>query len=156
MAHPDPNPAYVAAVQDLVASAPYPELLGMRLAAMEIDSCEIELNVEDRHMQPFGIVHGGVVASLIDTATFWAGFLRLPEDAGLVNVDLKLNYLEAVPAGAGLLRAEGICLRPGRQVSYAEARVLDKAGRLIGHGTSTLMALPGRGLPIDLPKLIEG
>jgi len=148
----EPNPAYVAAVQELVASAPFPELMGMRLASMEIDRCTVELEIERRHLQPFGIVHGGVIATLIDTATFWAGFLRLPDDAGLVNVDLKLNYLEAVPEGGGRLRAEGTCLRPGRQVSYAEARVLDDSGRLVGHGASTLMALPGRGLGIDLPK----
>lgn len=151
-----PSPDYVAAVQDLVASAPYPGLLGMRLAAMDLDSCSVELDVERKHLQPFGIVHGGVIATLIDTATFWAAFLRLPQDAGLVNVDLKLNYLEAVPAGAGRLRAEGTCLRPGRQVSYAEARVLDTTGRLVGHGTSTLIALPGKGLDLGLPKFVDG
>lgn len=155
MTAPHPNGAYIAAVQELVASAPYPELLGMRLTELGLDRSAVEIEVERRHMQPFGIVHGGVVATLIDTATFWAGFLRLPEDAGLVNVDLKLNYLEAVPAGAGRLRAEGTCLRPGRQLSYAEARVLDASGRLVGRGASTLMALPGRGLEIDLPKFIE-
>ena len=68
MDEPAPNPAYVAAVQDLVASAPFPGLMGMRLAEMELDRCVVELDVEQKHMQPFGIVHGGVVATLIDTA----------------------------------------------------------------------------------------
>ena len=86
-----PNPAYLQALQDSVRTAPYPQLIGMMLSAIDFDSCRIDLELGERHMQPFGIVHGGVLATLIDTATFWAGYLRLPEDMGLVNVDLKLN-----------------------------------------------------------------
>ena len=48
----------------------------MRIAALAFDCCRIELTLGERHMQPFGIVHGGVLATLIDTATFWAGFMR--------------------------------------------------------------------------------
>ena len=145
------NPAFVAAVQQSVRAAPYPELIGMVISALEFDSCRIELDVGERHLQPFGIVHGGVLATLIDTATFWAGYMRLPEDAGLVNVDLKLNYLKAVTGG--YLRAEGRCLRAGRQISYAEASVIDAGGELVAHGTSTLMALPGKGLKLGVSKL---
>ena len=149
---PQANPAYVAAVQESVRTAPYPALIGMQLAAMDFDRCRIELELGERHMQPFGIVHGGVLATLIDTATFWAGFLRLPDDCGMVNVDLKLNYLKAVARGK--LRAEGRCLRPGRQISYTEASVFDEAGELVAHGTSTLMALPGKGLKLGLQKFL--
>ena len=146
------NPAFVAAVQQSVRAAPYPELIGMVISALEFDSCRIELDVGERHLQPFGIVHGGVLATLIDTATFWAAFMRLPEDAGLVNVDLKLNYLKAVAKGH--LRAEGECLRAGRQISYTVASVYNEAGELVAHGTSTMMALPGKGLRVDVPKFI--
>lgn len=147
-----PNPAYLQALQDSVRTAAYPQLIGMTLAAIKFDGCRIELELGERHLQPFGIVHGGVLATLIDTATFWAGFLRLPEDAGLVNVDLKLNYLKAVTRGP--LRAEGRCLRAGRQISYAEASVFDQAGELVAHGTSTLMALPGKGLALGVGKFL--
>src|SRR6185369_2895962 len=146
------NPAFVAAVQQSVRSAPYPELIGMVITALEFDSCRIELDAARRHLQPFGIVHGGVIATLIDTATFWAGFMRLPEDAGLVNVDLKLNYLKAVSGGR--LRADGRCLRAGRQISYAEASVFDADGELVAHGASTLMALPGKGLKLGVSKFL--
>ena len=147
-----PNPAYLQAIRDSVRRAPYPGLIGMTIEALAFDSCRIELELGERHLQPFGIVHGGVLATLIDTATFWAAFLRLPEDAGLVNVDLKLNYLKAVAHGH--LRAEGHCLRAGRQLSYAEASVFDAAGELVAHGTSTLMALPGKGLQLGIPKFL--
>ena len=149
----NPNPAYIQALQESVRTAPYPALIGMRLAAIGFESCRIELDLAKHHLQPFGIIHGGVLATLIDTATFWAGFLRLPEEAGMVNVDLKLNYLEAVSKGH--LRAEGRCMRSGRQISYAEASVYDDAGALVAHGTSTLMALPGKGLKLGVRKFLE-
>ena len=77
-------------------------------------------------------------------------FLRLPPDAGLVNIDLKLNYLQ--PANAGRLTATGRCIRPGRTLSYTEAHVYDERGELLAHGTSTLMALPGRGIDVGVAK----
>jgi len=147
-----PNPAFIAAVQASVREAPYPKLIGMRIAVLEFDACRIDLDLEARHLQPFGIVHGGVLATLLDTATFWSAYLRLPQGTGLVNVDLKLNYLKSV--GSGELRTEGRCLRAGRQISYAEASVRDAAGDLVAHGTSTLMALPGKDLPIELRKFL--
>jgi uncharacterized protein (TIGR00369 family) len=73
-----PNPDYIKAVQDSVHTAPYPELIGMKIAALDFDSCRIELELGKRHLQPFGIVHGGVLATLIDTATFWAAFCDCP------------------------------------------------------------------------------
>jgi uncharacterized protein (TIGR00369 family) len=147
-----PNPAYMKAVQDIVHASPYPKLIGLTIGALEFDSCRIELTLRNDHMQPFGIVHGGVLATLIDTATFWAAFVRLPEDAGLVNVDLKLNYLKAVVSGH--LRAEGRCLRAGRQISYTVASVYDDDNELIAHGTSTMMSLPGKGLQVGIPKFL--
>jgi uncharacterized protein (TIGR00369 family) len=148
-----PNPDYIKAAQDNVHKAPYPALIGMTIAALDFDSCRIDLSIRHDHLQPFGIVHGGVLATLIDTATFWAAFMRVPEDAGLVNVDLKLNYLKAVSQGR--LRAEGQCLRPGRQISYAVASVFDETGELVAHGTSTLMTLPGKGMKVSIPKFIS-
>ncbi len=144
------NAPYIQALQDLVRDAPFPRLMGMRLEAIDVDSATIVLDIDERHFQPFGIVHGGVLATLIDTATFWAAFLRLPPHAGLVNIDLKLNYLQ--PANAGRLTATGRCIRPGRTLSYTEAHVYDERGELLAHGTSTLMALPGRGIDVGVAK----
>ncbi len=90
---------------------------------------------------------------MIDTATYWASFLNVPQDVGLVNVDLKLNYLR--PVGIGRLVAQGRCIKPGRTVSYAEASVTDADGKLVAHGTSTLMALPNQGLRVQACKFLE-
>ncbi len=149
----DPNPDYIRELKRIVNTSPYPSHMHMSLAEISYDAASIDMALDQCHLQPYGIVHGGVIATLIDTATFWAGFLRLPEDAGLVNVDLKLNYLNSVVNGR--LRAEGICIRPGKTISYAEARVMDSAGELIAHGTSSLMTLPGKGMKMKFPKFMD-
>ena len=145
-----PNEAYIQELYELVNHAPFPKHLPFWLESIELDKAIVKLEVGDCHMQPFGIVHGGVLATLIDTATFWAAFLRLPEDAGLVNVDLKLNYLR--PVSAGVLLARGECIKSGRTISYAEAIVVDSAGVLYATGASTLMALPGKGIHLKSRK----
>lgn len=149
---PIPNPEFIAELKQIVNTSPYPSHMSMRLAEIEIDTADIELDIGTCHMQPFGIVHGGVLATLIDTATFWAVFMRIPQDAGLVNIDLKLNYLK--PVADGRLTAEGRAIRSGKSISYAEARVLDSAGELVAHGTSTLMTLPGKGLKMKAAKFL--
>ena len=92
-----------------------------------------------------------MIATLIDTATFWAVYMRIPEGAGLVNIDLKLNYLK--PVESGLLIAEGRTIRSGNSISYAETNVLNEKRELIAHGTSTLMTLPGKGLRLHSPQV---
>jgi uncharacterized protein (TIGR00369 family) len=156
MSNPTPiiNPEYVRRLKEMALDASYPRLIGMAMDDIVIDRATIGLELDpQRHLQPFGIVHGGVLATLIDTATFWAAFLRLPPDAGLVNIDLKLNYLQ--PAIAGRLTATGRCIRPGRTLSYTEAHVYDAGGELLAHGTSTLMALPGRGFDLEVAKFLD-
>jgi len=147
------NPEYIAALKIEVKNSPYPRHMAMELDEIEFDKADIVLNLDRYHLQPFGIVHGGVIATMIDTATFWAAFLRLPEDTGLVNVDLKLNYLQSVIKGK--LIAKGICIRSGRSLSYAEAKVFDDNMNLVAHGTSTLMALPGKGLGLRSKKFLS-
>ena len=147
-----PNPDYIAELYQVVNSSSYPTHMAMRLKEIDLDRAVIQLNVDRCHLQPYGIVHGGVVATLIDTATFWAVFMRISEPDGLVNIDLKLNYLKSVEKGR--LIAEGRSIRSGKKISYAEAGVRNKDGDLIAHGTSTLMTLPGKGLTMKNKKFI--
>jgi len=147
------NPAFVETLKDTVKNSPYPTHMRMTLEHVGRDRAEVVIQLADCHLQPFGIVHGGVVATIIDTATFWAAFLRLPATDGLVNIDLKLNYLKSIVSGK--LIARGACIRPGRSISYAEASVYDESENLIAHGTSTLMVLPEKGLQLGVPKFIE-
>lgn len=147
------NESYIRELLEVVNTSPFPQHLHMRLISIEMDRARVDLQVDECHFQLFGIVHGGALSTLIDTATFWSAFLRLPEDAGMVNIDLKLNYLK--PVSSGLLSTEGRCIRSGRTISYAEAGVRDGDGELVAHGTSTLMTLPGKGIRLNTKKFIQ-
>lgn len=149
-----PNPAYVQALIEKINSSPFPSHLPFRVTSITPNMCLVELDVTEQHMQPLGTVHGGIIATLIDTATYWAPFLGIPQDAGMVNVDLKLNYLKPTMLGSKLI-TEGNCLRAGRTINYAEASVRNERGDLVAHGTSTLMVLPGQGMELGVSKFIE-
>jgi uncharacterized protein (TIGR00369 family) len=150
---PEPNEAYIKKLIEKVNTSPFPRHLRMKLVSISFDQATVKLETGQCHLQPFGIVHGGVMATLIDTATFWSVFLRLPENAGLVNIDLKLNYLRSI--ASGVMSAEGRCIRAGRSINYAEASVKDSKGNLIAHGTSTLMVLPGKGIRLETKKFLD-
>jgi uncharacterized protein (TIGR00369 family) len=100
--------------------------------------------VEEKHLQAFGYVHGGVFASIVDTAAFWAVFCKLDENVGITSVDLKLNYL--APVQKGKLIARGRCIKLGKTLGLGEAEITSSEGKLIAQGTSTLIILPGFGL----------
>ena len=148
-----PNPEYIRELIEVINASPFPDHMSMLLLEVALDSAVLELSTDRCHLQAFGIVHGGVLATLIDTATFWAVYMRIPEDAGLVNIDLKLNYLR--PVENGLLIAEGRTIRSGKSISYAETNVLNEKRELIAHGTSTLMTLPGKGLKLNTRKFLD-
>ena len=78
---PQPNPEYISELVEIVNSSPFPEHMAMRLLSIELEKAVIELKTANYHLQAYGIVHGGVLATLIDTATFWSVYLRIPEDA---------------------------------------------------------------------------
>jgi uncharacterized protein (TIGR00369 family) len=144
------NPEYIEHVKPFVNHSPYFELLSMKILDVGVGFSLLEVDLAEKHLQPFGFVHGGVFASIIDAAAFWAVFSGIEDpNAGATTVDLKLNYL--APAVSGKLIAKGRQIKLGKTLGYAEATVTDENGRLLAHGTSTLMILPGNGLSMDPP-----
>jgi uncharacterized protein (TIGR00369 family) len=144
------NPLYRERLFALIDGAPFVRHMGMRISDLAWGRAAFEMVAAEFRMQPFGVVHGGNIATLIDTATFWACFLSMDSDEdGLATVDLKLNYLAPVRAEA--LRCEGTLIKAGKTLSYAEAEVRGGDGRLVAHGTSTLMRLPGLGVKLGIP-----
>jgi uncharacterized protein (TIGR00369 family) len=133
------NPAYVEIVTERVNQCPYFSLIAMSLEDVGIGECRLEVRVQERHLQPFGIVHGGVFSSLVDAAAFWAVYPELDEHLGLTTVEMKLNYL--APASQGFMIAKGRRLRVGNTLCLGEASVENEKGLLLAHGTATMMIL---------------
>ncbi|MFQ6078096.1 MAG: PaaI family thioesterase [Thermodesulfobacteriota bacterium] len=150
------NPQYVEAVSALVNRCPYFTLLSMSIRDIGIGYSLLDIDVQNKHLQPFEAVHGGVFASIIDAAAFWAVFPEVDENVGMTSVDLKVNYL--APAQSGKLIARGRRIKLGKTLSLGEAEVINQENTILAHGTSTLMVLRNLGgafkhsLP---PKFIE-
>ena len=151
------NPEYIKRIREIVSTSPYFELLSMKLVDVGIGYSSLEIDLTQKHLQPFGMVHGGVFSSIIDAAAFWAVYCGIEDqEAGMTTVDLKLNYL--APAVSGKLIASGRQIKLGRTLGYAEAEVLDENGKIVAHGTSTLIIMPGKAVKADPPlpaKFIE-
>jgi uncharacterized protein (TIGR00369 family) len=150
------NPKYVEIVSALNNDCPYYALLSMAVRDVRLGWACLEIELQEKHLHPFGAVHGGVYASLIDSAVYWAVFSEIDEDLSMTSVDLKVNYL--APTQAGKLVAEGRRIKLGKTLALGEATVTNQEGKMLAHGTSTLMILgtPEREFDVELPpKFIE-
>jgi uncharacterized protein (TIGR00369 family) len=144
------NPDYIERVNQLINRCPYFDLLSLRISEVGAGFSVMEIDLAQKHLQPFGFVHGGVFASIIDAASFWSLFYEIEDqDTGVTTVDLKLNYL--APAVSGKLIARGRQIKLRRKVGYADAEVTDAKGRILAHGSSTVILLPGQGLKANPP-----
>jgi uncharacterized protein (TIGR00369 family) len=94
-------------------------------------------------LNPMGIVHGGWALTLIDSATGCAAHTLLPAGIGYTTVETKVNFSRAIRADTGRVRCEGRVIAQGRQIISAEAVVRGLDGRVLAHGTSTLLVLQG-------------
>jgi uncharacterized protein (TIGR00369 family) len=122
------------------------KLFGFELTAAAPGSAVLRMRVRRSHRQVHGVVHGGILASLSDTAAGMAAYTVLPRGARLATVEMKINYLE--PVERGDLLAEARVLRRGRNLAVAECEVHD-GRRLVAKALLTFSILSGkrRGLP---------
>ena len=91
---------------------------------------------------PIGVVHGGLVCTLLDTVAGCAVHTTLPQGMAYTSIELKVNYLRAVHASSGPLTAVGTVAKPGRRVAFAEGEVRDSAGRVVATASSSLLVFP--------------
>ncbi len=134
------NPKYKEALATLINRSPYFSLLSMEIKDLEWGACILEVELEEKHLQPFGYVHGGLIASVIDAAAFWAVFPQVKDGMGLTTVEMKVNYL--APVQRGKIVAKGRCIKIGRTLALGEAYINSAGGNLLAHGTATMMVVP--------------
>jgi uncharacterized protein (TIGR00369 family) len=151
MAEPKLNPRYTEAVTEVVNRSPYFSLLSMEIKDLQWGTCILEVKIDKKHLQPFGFVHGGAIASVMDAAAFWAVFPQVEKGIGLTTVEIKVNYL--APIQKGKLVAYGRCIKMGKTLALGEALIKSEEGGLIAHGTATMMVVPDLRIPgyEDLP-----
>lgn len=133
-----------AIVEGALPQAPVGQPLSFRLAEVGDGLAVFEGDPVPSLLNPLGAVHGGFALTLIDSACGAAVHSRLPAGTGYTTVETKANFVRAITPATGRVRAEGRVVSLGRRIATAEARVLDAQGRVLAHGTSTLMILEAR------------
>jgi len=98
-------------------------------------------------LNPMGTVHGGWALTLIDSATACAAHTLLPAGALYTTIETKANFSRPITRDTGRVRAEGRVVSQGRQIISAQAQLLSRDGRVLAHGTSTIMVLAPRTSP---------
>lgn len=121
--------------------APISELLDFRPTEVGEGRAVFEVEPGEKHYNPIGVVHGGLLATLLDSAMACAVHATLPAGTGYTTVELHVNLVRPVTAETGRLRAEGEVLHRGSRVATAQGRVVDASGRLCAHGTTTCLIL---------------
>ena len=132
--------AYWRAVADgRLPAPPISELIQMRVVDVEDGGITFTCTPDGSMYNALGMVHGGAVCTLLDTATGCALHTTLPRGVGFSTVEIKVNYLKAVTASSGRLTAVGAVVKAGSRIGFAEAKVTDASGELVATATSTLL-----------------
>jgi uncharacterized protein (TIGR00369 family) len=97
----------------------------------------------EHHYNPIGSVHGGVAATLLDSALGCAVHSTLEAGVGYTTVDLQVSFVRPLTSSSGVVRCEGRIIHAGGRVATAEARITDADERLYAHGTATCLILRG-------------
>jgi uncharacterized protein (TIGR00369 family) len=115
-------------------------LLGFVVKSVEPGRAVFEMEVDERHHNPMGTLHGGVYCDLADAAMGYAYAATLAEGEAFTTVELKINFFR--PVRKGRLTAEASVVRAGATLAYVECDVKDGDGRLAARAASTCMKLP--------------
>jgi len=122
---------------------PIGQALSFWLAEVGDGSAVFEAEAGQHLLNFSGVAHGGWGLTLIDSATGCAAFSTLPAGVGFTTIETKANFNRPITQDSGRVRCEGRVLSVGRRIITADATLMSKDGRMIAHGTSTIMVLEG-------------
>ncbi len=141
-----PGLDYLRAIQDgEIPPPPVAVLFGMDRPRIEPGHAVFEMPVGEHLYNPIGTVHGGVLATLLDSAMGCAVHSTLPAGVGYTTVDLAVTYLRPVTRDSGRLRCEAEVIHAGRTVATARAQLVDGNDKLCATATTTCLILRPSG-----------
>jgi uncharacterized protein (TIGR00369 family) len=133
-----------AIIDGTLPQPPIAELLNFHLIEAENGRAVFEGLPEFHHYNPIGSVHGGIAATLLDSALGCAIFSTLQKGDTWTTLELKLNFVRPMTKDTGPVRAEGRIIHRGRKVATSQGDLKDRAGKLYAHATTTCMIFPAR------------
>jgi uncharacterized protein (TIGR00369 family) len=120
---------------------PILQLLGIRMVEVEHGRVVFEVTPAEQHYNGMGVAHGGLAATLMDSALGVAINSAAPEGKTFTTLELKVNYTRPITVATGPIRCEGTVIHVGGRTATAEARIVDRAGKLYAHGTTTCITV---------------
>ena len=133
------TPAQRAAKANERIRGRFPGLVGMRFLEISPDRVLATLEVREELKQPWGILHGGAIATLLDTAAGAGAVANLERGQQSVTVEIKVNFIGSVRTG--MVTVEAVPLHRGRSTMIWESRARDAEGRIVAAALSTHMTL---------------
>jgi uncharacterized protein (TIGR00369 family) len=131
---------YLRAIRD--GELPPPPIAGLlRFEVAEVEEGRVSFTClpDESAYNPIGVVHGGLVCTLLDSVCGCAVHSTLPLGKGYTSIEIKVRYLKAVRAGSGPLVATGTLVKGGSRVAFSEAVVTDASGAPVATATSTCL-----------------
>jgi uncharacterized protein (TIGR00369 family) len=113
--------------------------LGYDVVEAEKGRVVVAVEPSEAHLNPYGTIHGGLTATLLDSCMGLAVQSTLDRGFGQTTVEFKVSLMRPITPQTGKIRAEGTVLNSGRRVGTAEGRVTDASGRLLAHATTTCL-----------------
>jgi uncharacterized protein (TIGR00369 family) len=131
---------FLRAIADgTLPAPPIARTLGFDVVAVEPGRVVFEFTPAEYHYNPIGSVHGGVYATMCDSACGCAVHSMLPAGAAYTSQDLTVKFLRPVTASTGALRCEGTVIHLGSRTALAQASLSDGGGRRYAHATSSCL-----------------
>src|SRR5215510_7121469 len=115
------------------------ETLGYDVTEVANGRVVVTVTPNDTHLNPAGTVHGGLAATLLDSAMGLAVQSTLEKGLGQTTLEFKISLVRPITPETGPITAEGVVLSRGRRIGTAEGRLTDRNGRLLAHGTTTCL-----------------
>jgi uncharacterized protein (TIGR00369 family) len=137
---------YLTAV--IAGDLPHPpmaELMNITFVAAETGAVTFTCEPDESTYNPMGVVHGGLVCTLLDSVTACALHTTLAPGQGITSIEIKVNFMRPVRLTTGLLTATGRVVKAGSRVCFCEGVVQDEHGTILASATSTLVVLHGLG-----------
>jgi uncharacterized protein (TIGR00369 family) len=128
---------------------PIANLMGFDIEEVGEGRVVFGVEPQEYHYNPIGMVHGGLAATLLDSAMGCAVHSLLPEGRAYTTLELKVNFVRPLKHDTGRVQAIGKVIHLGGKVATAEGTLIDRAGKLYAHATTTclLASLPTRSAP---------
>lgn len=128
-----------AMVDGHIAQPPVANLTKLTLMKVEQGLAVFQLDPDESLYNPIGSVHGGVIATICDSAASCAVHTLLPAGKAYATLEMKVNYVRPVTFESGRLTCTGKVIHPGRRTGTAEAHLVDEAGKLYAHASVTCL-----------------